>query len=56
MDPRFKGRLDVGETADIWDRLEKAAVANAAATAAVAQVFHCMCTSLFFYIMLYFLC
>ncbi|XP_033473548.1 uncharacterized protein LOC117251394 isoform X2 [Epinephelus lanceolatus] len=50
MDPRFKGRLDEGEAADVWDRLEKAAVANA--TAAVAQVFHCMCTSLFFCIML----
>ncbi|XP_078019733.1 uncharacterized protein LOC117255843 isoform X2 [Epinephelus lanceolatus] len=35
MDPRFKGRLDEGEAADVWDRLEKAAVANA--TAAVAQ-------------------
>ncbi|XP_049923439.1 E3 SUMO-protein ligase ZBED1-like [Epinephelus moara] len=35
MDPRFKGRLDEGEAADDWDRLEKAAVANA--TAAVAQ-------------------
>ncbi|KAF7198732.1 uncharacterized protein [Nothobranchius furzeri] len=35
MDPRFKGNLDEGEAADIWDRLEKAAVANA--TAAVDQ-------------------
>ncbi|KAF7203537.1 zinc finger BED domain-containing protein 1-like, partial [Nothobranchius furzeri] len=35
MDPRFKGKLDEGEAADIWDRLEKAAVANA--TAAVEQ-------------------
>lgn len=46
MGPRFKGRLDVGEDADVWDRLEKAAVANAAA--AVAQIFHCMYTSMFF--------
>ncbi|XP_026050116.1 uncharacterized protein LOC113037349 isoform X2 [Astatotilapia calliptera] len=37
MDPRFKGRLDGEATTDIWDRLEKTAVANA--TAAVAQVF-----------------
>ncbi|CAI5663357.1 unnamed protein product [Oreochromis niloticus] len=35
MDPRFKGRLDGEAATDIWDRLEKAAVANA--TAAVAQ-------------------
>ncbi|XP_070409669.1 uncharacterized protein [Nothobranchius furzeri] len=35
MDPRFKGKLDEGEAADIWDRLEMAAVANA--TAAVEQ-------------------
>lgn len=37
MDPRFKGRLGGEAATDIWDRLEKAAVANA--TAAVAQVF-----------------
>lgn len=37
MDPRFKGRLDGEAATDIWDRLEKAAVANA--TVAVAQVF-----------------
>ncbi|XP_039883193.1 E3 SUMO-protein ligase ZBED1-like isoform X1 [Simochromis diagramma] len=35
MDPRFKGRLDGEAATDIWDRLEKAAVANA--TVAVAQ-------------------
>ncbi|XP_054593798.1 zinc finger BED domain-containing protein 4 [Nothobranchius furzeri] len=35
MDPRFNGKLDEGEAADIWDRLEMAAVANA--TAAVEQ-------------------
>ncbi|XP_039598437.1 E3 SUMO-protein ligase ZBED1-like [Polypterus senegalus] len=35
MDPRFKGRLGGEAATDIWDRLEKAAVANA--TAAVAQ-------------------
>nr|XP_054591483.1 uncharacterized protein LOC107372535 [Nothobranchius furzeri] len=35
MDPRFKGKLDEGEAADIWDSLEMAAVANA--TAAVDQ-------------------
>ncbi|XP_039875980.1 zinc finger BED domain-containing protein 4-like [Simochromis diagramma] len=35
MDPRFKGRLGGEASTDIWDRLEKTAVANA--TAAVVQ-------------------